>query len=60
MESIHKAAFFWNPIKKRQQLTACGHVDYNQRHVKTADWADVTCKHCLRVKDETPMSTVNL
>ena len=57
---IHKAAFFWNSIKNRQQLTSCGNVDYKQNHVKTTDWNEVTCKHCLRAKDYTPASTVNL
>jgi hypothetical protein len=58
--SVHKAAFFWNNKTKRQQVTACGKVDYTQPLVKVVDWAEVTCKYCLRIKDQTPDSTTSL
>lgn len=58
--NIHKASFFWNEDKKRQQYTACGNEDSSFNVVKVSDWAEVTCKYCLRVKDKIPMSTINL
>lgn len=60
MEKIHKAAFFWNAEKKRQQLIACGKSDHRQFPLKSNDWDEVTCKDCLLAKDSLPVSTVNL
>jgi hypothetical protein len=58
---IHKATFFWNSEKKRQQLTACGNHDFlGANPTKTTDWNEVTCKHCLRNKDNVPFSTTSI
>jgi hypothetical protein len=58
---IHKASFFWNNETRKQQITACGYYnDQDARHMKSSDWGQVNCKHCLKVKEETPISTLSL
>lgn len=58
--NIHKAAFYWNEDKKCQSYTVCGNFNINTNDLKVSDWAEVTCKRCLKNKDVVSMSTVNL